>query len=224
MDHEPDHRTDSPMGRAGLTRRAVWAAITPTLVLCLAAPTIAWAQPQDASGFVRALGDDVVAILSDEKLGEASRREALRAIFLDTFDTGATARFALGRYWRVATEAQKAHYLKVFPIYVSDIYAGQLSKYAGEVFVVLRERRTDSNRALVNTEIRRADGSATKVDFRVRLTADGFRTFDVLVEGLSLLITKRVSTAEQNQSRGRRKISPLDVILVRGVAGCPGSP
>ncbi len=33
-----------------------------------------------------------------------------------------------------------------------------------------------------------------------------------------------VSTAEQNQSRGRRKISPLDVILVRGVAGCPGSP
>jgi hypothetical protein len=39
-----------------------------------------------------------------------------------------------------------------------------------------------------------------------------------------LVKQEKVSTAEQNQSRGRRKISPLDVILVRGVAGCPGSP
>jgi phospholipid transport system substrate-binding protein len=189
MVYNPDHRTEATMGRPGPTRRAV--AIALTLILCWAAPVIARAQPRDAGGFVRALGDEVVAVLRDETRGEASRREALRAIFLASFDTRAIARFALGRYWRVATEAQKARYLDMFPTYVADIYAGRLSTYAGELFVVLRERRTDTTRTLVNGEIRRPDGSAMRIDFRVRRTADGFRTFDVLVEGLSLLITKR---------------------------------
>ena len=190
MDDLPDRRTDTAEGWAVPTRR-VALAIALTLVLCLPMPTIVYAQPNDASGFVRALGDRVVAILRDERRDNASRRAALRGVFLESFDTRAIARFALGRHWRVATDAQKARYLDLFPTYVADIYAGRLSNDAGEVFVVLRERRRDTNRTLVNAEIRRPDGGPLKIDFRLRRYPDGFRVFDVLVEGLSLVITKR---------------------------------
>ena len=209
MGYLADHRIEATMGRAGPTRR-VAAAIALTLVLCWAVPGIVRAQPQDASEFVRALGDQVVAVLRDETRGEASRREALRAIFLSSFDTEAIARFTLGRYWRRATEAQRARYLDMFPTYVADIYAGRLSNYAGEMFVVLRERRADTTRTLVTTEIRRSDGGALKVDFRVRRTADGLRTFDVLVAGLSLLITKRDEFATVI---GRKGIDGLLLLL-----------
>jgi phospholipid transport system substrate-binding protein len=171
--------------------RRVAVAIALTLALCWTAPSIARAQTQDASGFVQTMGDEVVAVLRDDTRDKAGRREALRTIFLNSFDTRMMARFALGRYWRRLTAAQKARYLDVFPSYVADIYAGQLSNYEGEVFVVLRERRTDTNRTLVNAEIRHPNGKPTKVDFRVRRTAGGFNTFDVMVEGLSLLIAKR---------------------------------
>ncbi len=197
---ELDRRTEAVADRRSPGRRAVVLALT--LVLCWTMPTTVRAQPQDASGFVHALGEDVVAVLRDERRDEAGRREALRAIFLESFDTMAIARFVLGRYWRVATEAQKARYLDTFPTYVADIYAGRLSKYAGEVFVILRERRTDTNRTLVNAEIRHPDGSAFKIDFRVRRRADGFRTFDVLVEGLSLVITKRDEFATVIRRKG----------------------
>jgi len=200
MDY-PNQRTEATMGGADPTRRLA-VAIALTLALCWTMPAIVYAQSQDARGFVRDLGDGVIAVLKDEKRNEASRRAALRAIFLESFDTVAIARFALGRYWRVATEAQKARYLDMFPTYVADIYAGRLSNYAGEVFAVLRERTSDATRTLVNAEIRRPDGGTLKIDFRVHRTADGFRTFDVLVEGLSLLITKRDEFATVIRRKG----------------------
>lgn len=179
-----------PVPGKRLTRRPTAAAAL-ALVLCWASPVGAGARAQDAGEFVRKLGDEVVAVLKDQSRDLASRREALRAVFLASFDSKAIARFVLGRYWRVATEAQKARYLSVFPTYVADIYAGQLSKYSGEEFVVLRERQIDTSRVYVDTEIRRPDRVPLKVDFRVHRTEDGFRTFDVFVEGISLLITKR---------------------------------
>lgn len=183
-----------------IRRRAAACVLAATL--CWAAPTPARAETEGASSFIRALGEDVVAVLKDGALDQASRREALRAIFEGAFDTKAIARFVLGRYWRVATAAQKARYLEVFPVYVADIYAGRLSGYAGEKFVVVRERPVDADRVHVDTEIRRPAGNPLQVDFRVHRTPAGFRILDAQVEGVSLLITKRDEFATVIRRKG----------------------
>ena len=120
-----------------------------------------------------------------------SRRAQLREIFLRSFDTTLIARFALGRYWRTATTEQKAQYLEIFPEYVADVYAGQFSNYSGQTFTVIRERRIDDKKSIVNAKIRRPDGTSFQIDFRVRLGPEGFKNVDVIVEHISLLVTKR---------------------------------
>lgn len=147
---------------------------------------------QDGSGaFVRSLGDEVIAVLNKPEKSRIWRRVQLRKIFLKSFDTTLIARFALGRYWRTATADQKAQYLEVFPDYVADVYAGQFSNYAGETFTVFRERRISDKKSIVNTKIQRPNGTTFEVDFRVRLGPDGFKNIDVIVEHISLLVTKR---------------------------------
>ena len=158
-------------------------------------------RAENAGEFVRALGAKVIAILSEETRDKARRRAALRAVFLESFDTEAIARFTLGRHWRIATDAQRARYLDLLPTYVADIYAGRLTDYAGEAFVVLRERPSDGDRWLVNAQIRHPDGRTMKIDFRLR-QRDGFHVFDVLVEGISLVITKRDEFATVIRHKG----------------------
>jgi phospholipid transport system substrate-binding protein len=144
-----------------------------------------------SSAFVRSLGDEVIAVLQKPDMSRIWRRVQLRKIFLKSFDTGLIARFALGRYWRTATAEQKAQYLLIFPKYVADVYAGQFSNYAGEIFTVIQERRINDKKTIVNTKIQRPNGTTYRVDFRVRLGPGGFKNIDVIVEHLSLLITKR---------------------------------
>lgn len=168
-----------------------YAAIALVLGLFWSNGTFAQAKASDASSFVRTLGEEVVAVLKNKELGSAERKRSLHAIFIRTFDSVANARFALGHYWRKATASDRARYLKIFPSYVANIYAGQLAEYSGETFVVLRERPLSENTTLVNTEIRRPDNSTLMVDFRVRKGPEGFKNVDVMIERMSLLVTKR---------------------------------
>lgn len=168
-----------------------------TLVLALvfgvgwSAAAPAQTTVQAAREFVRLLGDSVIDVLKDGSLDSGGRKTALHGLFLRSFDSARMARFTLGRYWRTANADQRARYMKVFPSYVADIYAGRLSKYEGETFVILKARAVDGKRAFVNAEVRRPDGSALKVDFRVRSGPQGLKNTDVLVERISLLVTKR---------------------------------
>lgn len=149
------------------------------------------ATQDSPSAFVQSVGEEVVTVLENRKLDRNQRRLSLRKIFKRSFDTTSIARFALGRYWRTATEKQKARYLDILPDYVARVYAGQLSSYSGETFIVLRERRIDGKRSLVNAEIRRSGETSLRIDFRVRHRPEGFSIIDILVENVSLLIAKR---------------------------------
>lgn len=151
----------------------------------------AQAAQGSSSAFVRSLGDEVIAVLQKPDMSRIWRRVQLRKIFLKSFDTRLIARFALGRYWRTVTAEQKAQYLQIFPEYVADVYAGQFSNYAGEIFTVIQERRIDDKKTIVNTKIQRPNGTTYQVDFRVRLGPGGFKNIDVIVEHISLLVTKR---------------------------------
>lgn len=146
---------------------------------------------QTATQFVQSMADRVLAVIRDKGVPASKRKVLLKKIFLDAFDTQAIGRFALGRYWRTATPAQRAEYMRLFPGYVADIYAGQFSTYSGEKFVAIRSSELGKGRAVVNAEIRRTNGTKIAVDFRVKHEGNGYRVIDAVVEGVSLIVTKR---------------------------------
>jgi phospholipid transport system substrate-binding protein len=156
------------------------------------APSDARADPAGAVQFVRAAGERTVTAANADAPLEA-RVTQLATIMQDVTDIDLIARLALGKHWRAASEAQRPAYLAAFRSYALDSLAyrfGRLGRIDG--FAIVDNRGVDERDTLVATDIRlQGQPVPTRVDWRVRLTGSDYQIIDVVVEGVSLLITNR---------------------------------
>lgn len=167
-----------------------------------------------ASTFVAQLGERAIAVLSQEDLAPAARRESLAELLSDGFDVELIARLALGRPYRELDPQQRADYERLFRAFVLATYSARLERYAGERLVVLRETATSSGDIVVASEIRRAGAEPLRVDWRVRLGPDGPKIVDVIVEGVSMVVTQRNEFQAVVAARGIAGL--LDLLRERG--------
>ncbi len=152
--------------------------------------------------FVTALADRTIKILKDKSLSKDGRVQALGAVFLEGFDVQAIGRFVLGRYWAAATPQEREAYLAVFKDFVVETYAIRFNSYAGEVFKVKGAAPDGDQGALVTSDIGNAGEDPARVEWRVRKEQGGYKIVDVIVEGVSLVITQRSEFASVLQANG----------------------
>ncbi len=149
----------------------------------------------DASQFVRKLGDETIAVLATPDATAEQRKARFRELLDEGFAVETIGRFALGRYWRAATPAQRSDYLRLFREFVLETYAGRLGTYAGETLEIIQACPLNQNDTMVSTEIQSPDGPPIRVDYRVRAQPAGLKIIDVFVEGVSLITTQRAEFA-----------------------------
>ena len=149
------------------------------------------AAAEDPGAFVQSLGNEVVAILKSGDITRDQRRSRFRHLFTSFFDVPAMARIVASRYWRKMSDPQRQEYLELFREYVANIYAVQFSVYTGETFEVMRQQQLDGDATMVKARILRTSGRPLPVDFRVAVAGEELKITDVVVEAVSLLITKR---------------------------------
>lgn len=152
--------------------------------------------------FVRDFGDRAVTLLSDDGLDAPGREAALRRLLSENFDVPVIGRFVLGRYWRTASEPERAEFAALFEEMIVATYARQLGNYAGETLAVEGLRQSDDRGAVVSSRILRASGSPIAVDWRLLRRGDGWRVVDVMVEGVSMALTQRAEFAAVIRSTG----------------------
>ena len=159
--------------------------------LFMAAPAKGATEASDPRAFVEHLGGEVVGIIksSDVKLPDRQRR--FQALFVQAFDAPTIGRFVLGQYWRKTSEDQRRSYFDLFSDYVAAIYAVQFSRYEGETFKTVGGQPIANGDSAVESEIERSGKPPIKVTFRVRREGDALKIVDVMVEGVSLIVTKR---------------------------------
>ena len=173
--------------------RAFGIALLVVLWSAVAAPAMAGSD--DPAKFVKALGDRAIMVLSDESSAPESRKLAYRNLLDQGFAVNTIGRFVLGRHWRAATEDEQIEYLHLFRGFVLDTYAERLDSFSGETFQVIESQPIDDKDTMVITEIGGADGPPIRVDYRVRSHAGSNKIIDVLVEGISLIVTQRAEFA-----------------------------
>jgi phospholipid transport system substrate-binding protein len=123
-------------------------------------------------------------------------------LFHSDFDGPGIARFVLGRYWRGASEQEQQEFLKLFEDYVVFVYGTRLSSFNGETFKV-RGSRTDESGTIVSTDILSPRGEApVKVDWRLVTDHGAFKINDIIVEGISMMVTQRSEFASVIQRHG----------------------
>ena len=165
----------------------------------LAAPPVV--NPADAVAFMNQLWDRAVEVLN-KKSDPALRQERFRQLFHADFDCPGIARFVLGRYWRDASEEEQRDFVKLFEEYVVFVYTARLSNFGGQDFKV-RGSRSDGDGVMVSTDVFSPGGSSPlKIDWRLVSENGTYKINDVIVEGVSMLVTQRSEFASVVQRNG----------------------
>ena len=170
-------------------------------------------QSGAASRFIRGLGDEVIATLTTPGFDQEVREARFRSLMSQGFDLAFIGRFALGRHWRQATAAQRAEYSRLFGDYVLKTYTARFGGYAGQTMAVVSERQAGTKDVVVSTLINHPYGPPIAADWRVRTTGGRYRIIDLVVEGVSMVVTQRSEFAAVIQRHGLRGL--LDELRIR---------
>ena len=151
---------------------------------------------------IQSLSDEVVLLLKDTAMQKNARQEGLRNIFTKYLDLPFIGKFVLGRHWRPLNKTDQEKYIKAFETYVVNIYAKRLDSYSGETIQVDGSRTVSDQDVIVASKMQRASGPPVSLEWRVRVDAQTDRIIDVVVEGVSMVISQReeFSTFLQNNS------------------------
>ena len=155
----------------------------------------------DARSFIENLGEQAVEALTGPDLPQDERERRFRAMLNRNFDLPGIGKFVLGRYWRSASEAEREEFLGLFEAFIVQSYAARFAEYSGEQFQVLGVREDQEGYATVQSLVIRPGAENIRVDWRLR-KAGSFKIIDIMVEGVSMVITQRADFASVIQSRG----------------------
>ena len=165
----------------------------------MAAPPVV--NPADAVAFMNTLWNRAVEVLNN-KTDPAMREARFRELFHTDFDCPGIARFVLGRYWRAASEEEQHEFVKLFEDYVVFVYTARLSNFGGEALKV-RGSHNDGDGVIVSTDvISRGGASPLKIDWRLVTDNGSYKISDVIVEGVSMMVTQRSEFASVVQRNG----------------------
>ena len=105
---------------------------------------------------------------------------------LPHFDTEYAARLVLGTHWRTATPEQRKRFVDAFYHSLLRNYGSALVEFTGDRLKVFPLKLDASvERATVRTEVKRSNGTRIPVNYSVRKTPDGWKAWDVIIEGIS---------------------------------------
>ena len=157
------------------------------------------------------LWNQALALLS-KKTPVADRQARFRELFHNDFDSPGIARFVLGRYWRTASPDEQKEFLKLFDDYVVFVYTARLSDFEGEQFKITGAR-SDQNAVIVSSDVVTPGApQPLKVDWRL-VNGDGaYKINDVIVDGVSMLVTQRSEFASVIQRHGGQVQGLIDLM------------
>jgi phospholipid transport system substrate-binding protein len=131
-------------------------------------------------------------------------------VLLPNFDTEYSARLVLGQSWRTATPEQRKRFVDAFYHSLLRNYGAALIDFTGDRFTVLPYKGDPGDTtATVRTEVKRGSGDKVPVNFSLRKTPEGWKAWDVVIEGISYVKSFRTDFASEIQQKG------LDDVITR---------
>ena len=166
------------------------------LVLSLFIALPAAAQELGPDDLVRKVTADVMASYSSDKQLQAGDRKQALALaeqkVLPHVDFREAAQLAMGRSWALANPAQQAQIVNEFRAMLVRIYSNAIGIYRGQTMKVLPVRMpAGATEAVVRNQYISEGRPPVPVEYAMRKTPEGWKIYDITVEGVSLVLTYR---------------------------------
>ncbi len=135
---------------------------------------------------------------------DPAKLESLVAnVLLPNFDVDYAARLVLGQAWRNASEEQRQRFVKAFYHSLLQNYGNALVNFTAGNFKVLPYKGDPGEtQATVRTEVKKSDGERVPVIFVLHKTEQGWKAWDVVIEGISYVKSFKTDFASEIQQKG----------------------
>lgn len=208
-----------PSARRLTAAIAVWIALGATAY----SPQAGAEETPDA--MVKRVSQEVIQIIKADPLiqaGDPKRiAEIIESKLLPNLDFTRMTALAMGRNWRTATPDQQKRLTDEFRALLVRTYSGALSQYRNEIldYKPLRANPGDTD-VTVRTVVLKPGRAPIEIDYSVTKTPDGWKAYDVIVGGVSLVTNYREEFNAQIQNGG---VDGLIAMLAEKNKGKPAS-
>jgi phospholipid transport system substrate-binding protein len=168
------------------------------------APALAQ-EPPDA--LVKSVTLEVVDLIAKDKEIRGGNRGKLVQVIetkvLPHFNFNAMTALAMGRNWGKADPQQKKRLTEEFKTLLVRTYASALAAYSDQKFDFrpLRARPSDTD-VTVNVRVIQSGAQPVTLDYSMEKTAAGWKVYDVMVGGVSLVANYRTEFSNTVRASG----------------------
>ncbi len=136
--------------------------------------------------------------------------ELVEKYLLPHFDIQYSARLVLGKHWADATPEQRKRFADAFYHTLVDNYGSALAEFTSDRLKVFPTNvEPNADRATVRTEVIRDNGDKVPVSYSLRKTPEGWKAWDVVIEGISYVKSFREDFGAAIDQQG------LDAVIER---------
>jgi len=184
------------------------------LLACLAVLMTAFVAPAQAAepagapdALVRDVTNEVLTIVRQDKaIQGGDTRKVLQLVdekVLPHFNFRRMTMLAVGRDWRSASPEQQQALTDSFRTLLVRTYSNALTQYRDQTidFKPLRMAPTDTS-VQVRTEVRQPGAQPIGIDYMLEKGDGGWKVFDVIVAGVSLVTNYRGSFSQEIRTGG----------------------
>ena len=153
-------------------------------------------------------------------------RELVDKNMLPHFDTAYAAQLVLAKYWRTATPDQRKRFVDAFYQSLLQNYGDALLEFTPDRLKILPfQGKADDSVVTVRSEVRRDNGQRVPVNYSLRKTENGWKAYDVQIEGVSYVKSFRTDFGSEIQQKGLEPvIQRLEQQVASGTVQKPTAP
>jgi phospholipid transport system substrate-binding protein len=185
-------------------KKAVLLAAT---LVCLATALAQAADVTPPDALAKSVTEDVLAIVKADKDiqdgNQAKVAQLIEAKVLPHFDFARMTQLAMGRNWRQANADQQKALVGEFRALLVRTYASAFTQYKNQTvdYRPLKLAPTDTD-VIVKSAINRSGGQPIAVDYSMEKGGQGWKVYDVKIEGISLVDNYRNTFNSEVQRNG----------------------
>ncbi len=163
------------------------------LVLTAAPPVHAQEAPD---ALVKRIAEETLTTIRGDKELQAGNpakvKQLIESKLVPNFDTARMTALAMGRNWRAATPEQQKQLTEQFKTLLIRTYSNALTNYRDNTmsYKPLRMNAGDTE-VVVRTEVTRPGQAPVPIDYSMEKTPEGWKGYDVVVAGVSLVTNYR---------------------------------
>jgi phospholipid transport system substrate-binding protein len=180
------------------------------LITLLGAVVLTAARAQEVAApdvLVKTVTEEVVGLIAkDKEIKSGSRAKLIQLIdakVLPHFNFAAMTALAMGQNWSKANPEQKKRLTEEFKTLLVRTYASALAAYSDQKldYRPLRAKPTDTD-VTVNVRVLQPGAQPVPIDYSMEKTASGWKVYDVMVGGVSLVANYRTEFSNRVRESG----------------------